>query len=83
MQEIQEIQVGSLGGEDPLEKGMATHSILLAWGITWTEESGELWSMVCKESDTTDHLSIINKKYMCVCVYVHTCAVTSVVFDSL
>ena len=45
---MQETQVQSLGGEDPLEKGMATHSILLAWGIPWTEESGELWSVVCK-----------------------------------
>ena len=32
----------SLGGEDPLEKGMATHSSILAWRISWTEEPGEL-----------------------------------------
>ena len=32
--------VGSLGQEDPLEKGMATHSSILAWRIPWTEESG-------------------------------------------
>ena len=38
MQETQEIQVWSLGWEDPLEKGMATHSSILAWRIPWTEE---------------------------------------------
>ena len=39
---IQETRVQSLGGEDSLEKGMATHSSILAWRIPWTEESGEL-----------------------------------------
>ena len=42
---MQETQVPSLDGEDPLEKGMATHSIILAWRIPWTEESGRLQSM--------------------------------------
>ena len=37
-----ETQVQSLGQEDPLEKGMATHSNILAWRIPWTEEPGEL-----------------------------------------
>ena len=41
----QEIQVQSLGQEDPLEKGMATHSSILAWRIPWTEEPGRLQSM--------------------------------------
>ena len=45
MQEMQEMQVQSLGGEDPLEEEMATHSSILAWKIPWTEESGELQSM--------------------------------------
>ena len=40
-----ETQVQSLGGEDPLEKEMATHSSILAWRISWTEESGGLQSM--------------------------------------
>ena len=40
-----ETWVQSLGGEDPLEKGMATHSRILAWRIPWTEESGRLQSM--------------------------------------
>ena len=42
---IQEIQVQSLGWEDPLEKGMATHCSILAWGIPWTEEARGLQSM--------------------------------------
>ena len=37
---MQETQVQSLGGEDPLEKEMATHSSILAWKIPWTEETG-------------------------------------------
>ena len=40
-----ETQVGSLGGEDPLEKEMATHSSILVWRSPWTEEFGELQSM--------------------------------------
>ena len=38
-------QVQCLGQEDPLEKGMATHSSILAWKIPWTEEPGELQFM--------------------------------------
>ena len=37
---VQEIQVQSLGRKDPLEKGMATHSSILAWRTPWTEEPG-------------------------------------------
>ena len=37
---MQEIWVQSLGPEDPVEKGMATHPSILAWGIPWTEEPG-------------------------------------------
>ena len=42
---MQETQVRSLSQEDPLEKGMATHSSILAWRIPWTEEPGGLQSM--------------------------------------
>ena len=42
---IQETQVPSLGQEDPLEKGMAIHFLLLAWRIPWTEELGWLQFM--------------------------------------
>ena len=45
IQEIQETQIHSLGREDPLEKGMATHSSIGAWRIPWTEEPGSLQSM--------------------------------------
>ena len=42
---MQETWVQSLGREDPLEKGMVTHSSILAWEIPWTEEPGKLHSM--------------------------------------
>ena len=45
---MQETQVPSLSQEDPLEKGMATDSSVLAWRISWTEEPGELQSMGLK-----------------------------------
>ena len=44
VQEFQEMQFRSLGQGDTLEEGMATHSSILAWRITWTEESGGLYS---------------------------------------
>ena len=52
---VQETWVQSLGWKDPLEKGTATHSSILAWGISWAEQSGRLycpWGR--KESDTTE-----------------------------
>ena len=50
----QEVQVQSLGGEDPLEKEMVTHSSILVWEIPWTEEPGGLQSTGSpKQSDTT------------------------------
>ena len=42
---MQETQVQSLGQKDPLEKGMATHSSILAWRLPWIEKSGRLQSM--------------------------------------
>ena len=50
---MQETWVQSPGREDPLEKEMATHSIILAWRIPWTEEPGGLQSLGLQESDTT------------------------------
>ena len=44
MQETQEMQIRSLGREDPLEEGMAIHSSILVWRIPWTEEFGRLQS---------------------------------------
>ena len=43
--EVQETRVRSLGREDPLEKGMATHFSILVWEIPWTEVPGGLQSM--------------------------------------
>ena len=54
MQERKEMQVQSLGREDPLEKEMAAHSSILAWRTPWTKEPGGLQSMDHKESDTTE-----------------------------
>ena len=45
MPAVQEIRVQSLGQEGPLEKGRATHSSIIAWRLSWTEEPGELQSM--------------------------------------
>jgi len=39
MQEMQEIRLGSLGREDPLKEGVATHSSILAWRIPWSGET--------------------------------------------
>ena len=46
---MQETQVRSLGQEDPLEEGMATHTSILAWKIPWTEEPGGLQSMASQK----------------------------------
>ena len=51
---MEETQFRSLGQEDPLEKEMSTHSSILAWEISWTEELGGLQSMGSqKELDMT------------------------------
>ena len=52
---MQERQVRSLGGEDPLEKEMATQSSVLAWRIPWTEEPSKFRFMGLKELDMTEH----------------------------
>ena len=53
----QETWVASLGQEDPLENGMATHSSIVAWRIPWIEEPDGLYSpRGHKESDTTEQL---------------------------
>ena len=50
---MRETWVGSLGWEDPLEEGMATHPSILAWRIPWTEEPDGLQPMGLNESDMT------------------------------
>ena len=54
---MRETRLPSLGWEDPLEKGMATHFSIIAWRIPWTEEPGELQFIGHKESDTTERLT--------------------------
>ena len=56
--EMQETWVCSLGWEDLLEKGVATHSSILNWRIPWTEEPDGLQSMGCKQLDTTERLCL-------------------------
>ena len=63
---IQETQVQSLGWEDPLEKGMATHSRILAWRIPWIEEPGKMQSMgtqrVGHDRATNTHFKTVQDK---------------------
>ena len=51
---MQETQVQSLGQEDALEKGMATHSSILAWRIPWTEELWQATDHMVAEFDMTE-----------------------------
>ena len=55
VQKMQEILVRSLGHEEPLEEGIATHSSILAWRIPWREELGGLQSMGLQWVDMTEH----------------------------
>ena len=59
------------GWENPLEKGMATHSSILAWRIPWTEEPGQLQSMGSQESDTTEQLTLFTSRLIIVLHYTH------------
>ena len=58
---LQETQVPSLGQQDPLEKGVATHSSILAWRISGTEEP-QPWSH--EESDMTEQLTLLLFTYI-------------------
>ena len=59
-QAVQETQVQALGPKDPLEKGMVTHSCILAWRIPWTEEPEMLQSWGCKELNMFELLKHIH-----------------------
>ena len=65
-QELQEMQVQSLGQEDPLEKEMAIHSSILTWEIPRTEEPVGYRPWGCEESDMTEWLSM--RVYLCHCL---------------
>ena len=58
---VKESSGSILGQEDPLEEGMATHSVILAWRIPWTEEPGVLQSM---GSQITGH-DLVTKQQQC------------------
>ena len=59
---MQEIWVRSLDGEDPLEKGMAIHSSILAWRNPWTEEPGGYSPSAHKEPDKNEPLTLLTPK---------------------
>ena len=54
---VQETRIQSLGQEDPLEKGLATHSSMLAWRIPWTEEPGRMPAMGSQRVDMNERLA--------------------------
>ena len=64
---VREIQVRSLGWEDPLEKEMATHSSTHAWKIPWTEEPGGLQSMVSQRVRHDSDFTFTFRKYLLFC----------------
>ena len=71
--------IWSLGQEDPLEKGMATHSSILAWIVPWTEEPGRLQSMGLQQvgHDWATSLSLgycekCLSEYLCTSFYLNT-----------
>ena len=73
MQETQERRVRSLGGEDPLEEGMAIHSRTLAWQTPWIEEPGGLQSTGSKESDTTKATACMHtRRRFTFCCFTHS-----------
>ena len=83
MQELQETWVPSLGWEDPLEEGMATHSSILAWRIPWREEPGRLQSIgsqtVTHDSSNlaSRHASIYSTMYKHTHTHTHTHTITT------
>ena len=60
---VQETWVQSLGWEDPLEKGMVTHFIILAWRIPWMEEPGGLQSVGSQRVGYDEQFSLHFKKH--------------------
>jgi len=69
---MQETRVRSLDQEESLEKGLATHSSVLAWKILWTEEPGGLQSMGSQKLDKTEQLTLsLLHIHTCICTYVY------------
>ena len=73
------IQVQSLGQEDPLEKGMATHSSTLAWRIPWREDPGSPWD--CRESGMPELLTHIHIFILSLLIELYSlkCSITTLV----
>ena len=74
MQETQEMQVRSLGREDPLEVEMATHSSILAWQTPWTEKPGGLQSMESQRVGydlTTEHNNNEHEKVFAIKIFLN------------
>ena len=65
---VQEIQVQSLGREDPLEKETATHSSILAWKIPWMEEPGRLESMASQRQTRLSNFTLVS--FSLICLYI-------------
>ena len=72
---MQETQVQFLGQEDPLEKGMATHSNILAWRISWPEEPGESMGLQRFRHDIATNTTTIY-----VHIYTYTCLLRPKIF---
>ena len=73
---MQQTQVQSLGPEDPLEKGMATRSSVLTWGIPWMEEPGGLQSMGSQSRTRLGdqaHTHVCMCMYVCICICMYVC----------
>ena len=66
---MQEIQIQSLGQEDPLEENMANQCSILAWKIPWTEEPGSPWG--CKESNTSEVTEQYIHTYIYTYIYIY------------
>ena len=66
---MQEMQVWSLGQENPLEEGMATHSSILAWEIQWKEEPGGYSPLGHKEPDKTEATVHAHTHWNTSCLY--------------
>ena len=77
---IQESWAWFLGQEDPLEKGMTSHSSIRLWSIPWTEEPGGPHLMDCKQLDMTELLSYLDLKlfYLALCLESLLCQQSSI-----
>ena len=81
---MQEMQVQSLGQEDPLEKEMATYSSILAWEIPWTVEPGRLQSIVTKSQtqlSTDAHVWLTPTCCLVLHLFMHSCSLLCMVIS--